>query len=322
MCFDTTGITTHSTPNHNTTGYYMSSSASGWYALPQQMYSGSWVTAYFYALDNTTGLVRTDFLPAAMASTLVSGQYWKFSTGDSSGNVPSWFKIPSGVTVYSRYSTSQWSTSDYYSTPSATGYATSGGPAQPIQSVMDAACAFVNLLRPADDMAGLVTYASGATTDSILTSNFSALEARLQTFSPCGATAEPDGMKAALDEIINSHRADAYGQRIMVLLTDGQANMTNGSNYTNSTQTYSFLGTSVTTQIPSQVGSAMATQTTRAINGNTRIYCVTFGTTSDTTVHQVIANKTGGAFYHSTDQTTLTDIFIDIFRRLPPVLTQ
>ena len=38
MCFDTTGITTHSAPNHNTTGYYMSSSASGWYALPQQMY--------------------------------------------------------------------------------------------------------------------------------------------------------------------------------------------------------------------------------------------------------------------------------------------
>ena len=325
MCFDTSGVTTHSMPNQNTIGYYMSSGASGWCALPQEMNSGGWTTAYFYALDNTTGLVRTDFLPPAMAATLVSGTYWTFSTGDSSGNNPSWFKIPSDVTVYSRYSTADWFCSSYYSDPSSScAYATAGGPAQPIQSVMDAACAFVNLLRPVDDEAGLATFASGATTNSILTTNFASLEAMLQSFSPCGATAEGDGMKAGLDELINSGRADAYGQRIMILLTDGEANMVNGTSYSNTTQTYSFLGTSVTTEIPSQVAAAMASQTTRAISGNVRIYCVTFGTASDTAVHQAIANKTGGAFYYSGDHSgsELTDIFVDIFRRLPPVLTQ
>ena len=60
MCFDTTGITTHASPNHNTTGYYMSTSTGGWYALPQTMNNGSSQTAYFYAKDNTTGLARTD----------------------------------------------------------------------------------------------------------------------------------------------------------------------------------------------------------------------------------------------------------------------
>jgi Mg-chelatase subunit ChlD len=168
----------------------------------------------------------------------------------------------------------------------------------------------------------LVTYASGATTNSILTSDFSSLEDRLQTFSPCGATAEPDGMQAALNEIISSGRANAYGQRIMILLTDGQANMTSGHSYTNSTATYSFLGTTVTTQIPSAVASAMATQTTRAVAGHVRIYCVTFGTSADTAVHQVIASKTGGAFYHTEDQTVLADIFTDIFNRLPAIITQ
>jgi hypothetical protein len=64
------------------------------------------------------------------------------------------------------------------------------------------------------------------------------------------------------------------------------------------------------------------TEAIRAASRRVRIYCVTFGKDSDTAVHQVIASKTGGAFYHATDQTALEDIFVDTFRRLPPVLTQ
>ncbi len=323
MCFDTSGMSTHSSPLSDGHGnYYMTSSPSGWYALPQQVYYSGWRTAYFYAVDDATGQVRTDFLPPAIASTLVSGQYWRFSTGDSSGNNPSWLKVPAGVTVYSRYSTSNWSASDYYGTPSSCDYATSSGPVEPIQSVMDAACSFVALLRDGDDNAGLVTYASGATTNSILTSDFSSLQDRLQTFSPCGGTAEPDGMDAGLDELIDSGRANAYGRRIMILLTDGQANMMNGYSYSTYTQTYNFLGTPVTTQIPSAVAGAMAAQVNRAIAGHVRIYCVTFGTGADTVLHRIIAEKTDGAFYHTEDTTALTDIFMDIFRRLPAIITQ
>ena len=58
------------------------------------------------------------------------------------------------------------------------------------------------------------------------------------------------------------------------------------------------MGKTRNEQIPSQVAAAMATQTTRAVAGNVRIYCVTFGATADTAVHQVIANQTGGAFYY------------------------
>ncbi len=59
---------------------------------------------------------------------------------------------------------------------------------------MDAACAFVDLLRQPDDQAGLVTFASKASLDQTLTNNFSVLKARLQSFAPSGGTAEPEGM--------------------------------------------------------------------------------------------------------------------------------
>ena len=129
-------------------------------------------------------------------------------------------------------------------------------------------------------------------------------------------------MADALDEIIDSGRANAVGHRIMILLTDGCANMVNGSSYDNNTRTYTFMGEQVTTQIHPTVGAAMATQTTRASNGSVRTYCVTFGADADAEVHRVIARKTNGAYYYSVDHENLTDMFVDIFRRLPPVITQ
>jgi len=324
MCFDTTGITLRTSPESDATGYYMSKSTSGWYALPQQMYySSSWRTAYFWGRDDATGAVRTDFLPDHIKSTLVSGQYWYYRTPDGTGNNPSWLKVPSNVTIYGRYSTSNWSCSNYYSVPGSCDYAISSSPVQPLQSVMDAACAFVGLLRPEDDRAGLVTYASGKCTDSTLTDDFASLETKLQTFSPCGATAEPEGMDSGLDELIDSGRAEGYGQRLMILLTDGNANILNGTNYANgTTRTFDFLGHSVTTKIHPTIAAAMATQVQRAKAGSVRIYCVTFGADCDTAIHSRISAETGGAYYYSADHEDLTAIFVDIFRRLPPLLTK
>lgn len=323
MCFDTNGVSEKHSPLEKDGEYYMEKSPSGWYALPQYMYfNKGWRTAYFYARDDETGEVRTDFLPDSIESTLVAGKYWRFRSPEG-GNRPSWLKAPGEVTIYSYYPTSSWYAYDYEGVPNACDYATATGPVQPLQSVMDAACAFVDLMRPEDDRAGLVTYASGASTESILTGDFAGLKETLTTFFPCGDTAEPDAMEEALDELIDSGRAEGFGQRVMVLLTDGNANTYHGySGYSSNTRTYELLGEQVTSDIDPDLAEIMAQQAERARQNDVRIYCVTFGDDVDTEVHRVIAQHTNAAYYYAENHEDLTDIFVDIFRRLPPIITR
>ncbi len=66
----------------------------------------------------------------------------------------------------------------------------------------------------------------------------------------------------------------------------------------------------------------MATQATRAEQNHVRMYTVSFGSDADTSLHQLMAQKTEGASYYAADHSHLTDIFVDIFRRLPPIITQ
>ena len=332
MCFDTPGVQLESTlAPQDAIGPYFLTSASGWYWFPNlaRRTSGStWYsqTAWFYARDNATGAVRTDFLPAHIRANLASGQYFNFRSADYPTQVASgWIKVPASVTVYGRWTSpwNYWLASTYYHVISSScGYARSTGPVQPLQATMDAACIFTDLMNPADDMAGLVTYASKAATDQILTRDFEALKVRLQSFAPCGATAEPDAMAAANAELLDSGRAEGFGQRIQILLTDGNANMLHEASYSDSTtRTYQFLGRTVTTNIHPTVAAAMEQEALRARNGGTRIYCVTFGSATDVEVHRQIALATNGAYYYAADHEDLSDIFVDIFRRLPSLLT-
>jgi len=334
MCFDTSGVTLHSwdITEQDEEGYYMNPSASGWcwfpeLALKRTGYGWRTKTAWFYARDNTTGEIRTDFLPDYIRSRLEANRYFNFRPRDHPDTVMSgWIKVPSGVTIYGRWGSPwhYWLASSYYHVISSQcGYAIASGPVEPIQSVMDAACAFVDLLRVDDDRVGLVTYADCAFTDSVLTSDFPNLKLKLQTFVPCGATAEPEAIKAALDELIDSGRAEGFGQRIVILLTDGYANQLNGYYYEDGRiRSYEFLGKTVTTKIHPTVASAMEQQTLRAKANGVRIYAVSFGTDVDTEVHRQIALVTDGAYYYSEDHEDLIDIFVDIFRRLPPLMTQ
>jgi hypothetical protein len=334
MCFDTTGVTRHDSliDGHDAEGYHMLSSSSGWYWMPERAYRKDaygnwyWQTAWMYAKDDATGEIRTDFLPAHIQARLQAGQYFNFRGVDYPDTITTgWVKVPAGVTVYDRFTDPwfYWWADDYYDVVSAEcGYATSSGPVQPLQSTMDAACAFVDLLKSQDDLAGLVTYAYKGVTESILTNDFYTLEAKLQSFAPHGSTAEPDGMKNALDELIDSGRANGFGKRIMILLTDGCANMSNGGSYDNNTRTYTFLGQTITSQIHPTVAAAMATQAQRAKAGGVLVYCVTFGAGADTALHSVLAAYTGADHYHAAEHESLPDVFVDIFRRLPPMITQ
>ncbi len=329
MCFDTEDIQERYQPawDDQERTYKMQKSPSGWYALPQTMEvrRGWWWSrrrAMFYALDDDTGRVRTDFLSDSIKDTLDQGKYWYFQNPEGDNN-PSWLKAPSDVTIYSRYQTSRWYADAYYDSPAYCDYAITDSPVQPVGSTRDAASAFLDLLRVDDDLASLVTYSSAATVDARLSSDFEAVKTALGGVSPVGATAEPEAMEAALDELLFSDRAEGFGQRIMLLMTDGNANQMNGVYYgSGGPYSYEFMGKTVTTGIHPDVGAAMEFQTRRAISNSVRIYTVSFGEGADREVHQEIAKATNGAYYYSEDHEELVPIFIDIFRRLPPVITQ
>jgi len=334
MCFDTDGVSCedYEIPEDGV-GYYMQASTSGWYWFPDRFYrptgAAGWMsrTAWFFARNDSTGQPVTAFLPEHIQSRMEGGHFFNFRPRDYPNTVMSgWLRVPAGTTIYGRYGQGwrYWEADDYYHViPNDCGYARSTGAVQPLQDSMDAACAFVDLLDSGDDRAGLVTFGWKDSPDQPLTSDFPALKDKLQSYSPCGATAEPDAMKAANDELIDSGQAQGYGHRLMILLTDGYANMLNEVSYDDSTtRTFEFLGKMVTTKIHPTVADAMAAQAVRGRNNGVRIYCVTFGSDVDRALPREIASYTNAAYYHAEDHADLSDIFVDIFYRLPPILTQ
>lgn len=339
MCFDTSGVTCEG--EYQGTGQpVLDSSASGWYYLPDYMYigsnNGSWQGRPWFRAQSG----RTDFLPEHIKDHLRDGEYFNFRPRDNPDSITSgWIKVPLDVTIeagpdpydynwdyiYSNYYLWNYLYADgyFHVIYNDTGYAHSTSPVQPLQDSMDAAEAFVDLMRPEDDRAGLVTYAYDATLNQQLTTDMETVKDKLQSYAPHGATAEPDAMEEALDELIDSGRAEGFGQRVMVLLTDGNANTYHGnSGYSSYTRTYELLGEQVTSDIDPDLAEIMAQQAERARQNDVRIYCVTFGDDVDTEVHRVIAQHTNAAYYYAENHEDLTDIFVDIFRRLPPIITR
>ncbi|MBS3762503.1 MAG: VWA domain-containing protein [Planctomycetes bacterium] len=328
MCFDSTHVHEKNSPLYDPVRneYYAQNSPSGWYAVPQYVYyAGNWRTGWLYGRDMNTNAILTssggglDWLPTGVQDTISSDRYFYFRSPEGSNN-PAWMHVPSNVRICSYYDSDEWYHYDYNNTPAQCDYAIADASVQPIQNTMDAACSFINLLDAADDRAGLVTYSSGATLDSQLTGDWPGLKTRIQRFTPCGSTAEPAGMASAVGELTSS-RAQEYGQRIMILLTDGVANVSSGHYYNEGNGRMDPMDASVSTPIDESVYDDMGYWAHQAKQNGIRIYCVTFGSSTDQEVHEQIAGHTGGAYYYSADAGNLTDIFEDIFRRLPPILT-
>jgi hypothetical protein len=332
MCVDTTGVQSEGyTPPLDAEGPYMVNSASTWYWFPylaMKKVGFGWQTktAWFYDRDTVTGNIRTDFLPQHIQDRLDANRYFNFRCVDYPNTITSgWIKVPATVRIYGRYGSPwhNWMSGIVLPIiPSSCGYARSTGVVQPIQSLMDASSAFVDLLNANDDRCALVTYAYKQNLEQTLTTDFGLVRVKLQSLVPAGWTAEPDAIDAANAELIDSGRAEGYGQRVMILFTDGFANVRHETLYDNNSHTFTFLGKSITTKIHPTVAAAMEAATTRAKDNKVRIYCVTFGADSDTALHPEIAKATNAAYYHAEDHDDLTEIFVDIFRRLPPLLTQ
>ncbi|MFO7956790.1 MAG: VWA domain-containing protein [Candidatus Brocadiia bacterium] len=322
MCFDTTGIDHRYSPNSDGS---MDSSPTNWYWFPSHIYKDGWRTAWMYAVNNDTGEIVTSFLPDHIKARLHSDTYFRYCSRDRPHNVQSgWLRVPDNITVYSAYGDDydNWYAQGY-GPISQCDYALAGQPVEPMASSQNAAAAFVDLLNPEQEQAGLVTYAWDGTLDQQLTNDLASLQERILIYDPRGATATPDGMDAANDEFINSGRAETYGQRTMILLTDGLANVAGGNSYGNPSSDISveFCGQTVQCRIYQEVVDAIEVQTLRAKNNGIRIYTVSFGNGADQDLMPLIAQETGGAYYYAANHDSLTDIFVDIFYNLPAILT-
>jgi len=323
MCFDTENILYRYSGNQDGS---FDHSPSGWYWLPSYIYKGGWQTAWFYAVNDDTGETVTDFLPPHVKDNMLYGTYFRYCEKDDPSYVESgWLYVPEGVTLYSAYGPgyTSWYAQSYGPIGSCD-YAMAGTSVEPLNSSQNAAIAFVDLLNAEREKAGLVSYATRATLDHILTSDWDSLKDSIRSYDPRGATATGDAMRLANDELIDSGRADAYGHRVMILLTDGMANCVNGHYYGNpdSPITVHFFGEDVQCRIYQAVVDEIQTQTRRAMTNGVRIYTVSFGEDADQALMPLIARKTGGAYYYAPEHENLVDIFVDIFYRLPPVLTR
>ncbi len=320
MCFDTSGIDHRYSPNSNGS---MSKSPTDWYWMPRSVYyDGYWRTAWFYALNDSTGTYTTSFLPQHIQDH-ASWPYFRYCERDQPGTVQSgWLKCPSNVTMYSYYDSSYWS-ADSYGPVGSCDYALATNPIQPMASSQNAAAAFVDLLNSDREQAGLVTYGWAAVLEHQLTTNWAALKESISNYDPRGATGTPAGMEIANDEFILSGRASGYGHRVMILLTDGLANTVGSSYYSNPSYptTVTFMGESVSCYIYQAVATAIEQQTLRARRNGVRIYTVSFGQGADQDLMPLIARATNGAYYYAADHEDLSDVFRDIFYNLPPILT-
>lgn len=323
MCYDTSNIAYRYQPNEDAS---MDKSPSQWYWMPKEIYKDGWQVAWMYARNDSTGETVTDFLPDHIKSRLSGGVYFRYCSKDRPDVVQSgWLKVPSYVTVYSAYGADypDW-TAESYGPIGSCDYAMANDAVEPITSSQNAAMAFVDLLQMDRDQAGLVSYAWYGTLDHDLTDDWASLKQSIAAYDSRGATATPDAMEAANDEFIESGRAVGYGQRVMILLTDGMANTLNGHNYGNpsSRATVEFFDEDVSCYIYQTVVDAIEAQTRRALANGIRIYTVSFGEDADQDLMPLIARETGGTYYYAADHENLTDIFLDIFHHLPAILTR
>jgi len=325
MCFDTYDITYRHSPNSDGS---MDKSPRGWYWMPYQIrryVSGKWRwrTAWFYAKNDDTGQIVTEFLPDHIKARLEEGKYFRYLDRDDPNRVQSgWLYAPSNVTIYSRWGSQylQWRTNSYYQIESSD-YAMANTGVEPINSSQNAATAFVDLLDPERAHAGLVSYGYGADLDQHLTDQFETLKAKIASYDPRGATATADGLRIAVDELLDPSRTTNFGQKIIVLLTDGNANYYNGRYYGNPSSTVNFFGHTVHCYIHPTVASALEYQTRRARDNGIRVYTISFGSAADLALMPLIASESSGAFYYADEAGDLTDVFVDIFYNLPSILT-
>lgn len=207
--------------------------------------------------------------------------------------------IPAGKTVFHRGSYyyapgensttyQQWAWEDYFKLGPA--------PTSPWQDLVSAVDAFLTVLEgtPQDEQVSIASYASEATLDCLLETDYLVVRQTVDSLEPVGATAIGEGMQSGIQALLDA-AARPHAAKTMVVMTDGHHN--DGID-------------------PVTVASEFMSQY------NLIIHTVTFGSDTNQQLMQDVATIGGGKHYHAADGQQLLEVFEEIANNLPTILTQ
>lgn len=176
---------------------------------------------------------------------------------------------------------------------------------QPVTSLKDAVDLFVTFLEDSDggDTLGLSIYTHTSTTGAILEHGLSTNLEQVRTTTRqrqaghyVGGTNISAGMSVARSEF--AAHARARSEKLMVVMTDGQANLPGSS---------------------TQARNAVLTEATNAKNAGIKIVTVTVGIDADTDLMQQVADITGGECFIVPGDQSVAGVqaqLLEVFRRI------
>ena len=161
----------------------------------------------------------------------------------------------------------------------------------------DAVDAFLNVLDTTDqeELVSLTTFASSASKEYDLQTEYSAIRNFVSNLNPDGSTAIGQGLQTGLPPIINGMGARPFAAKTIVVLTDGQNNVD---------------------PTPQSAAASIVA------GNNVTIHTVTFTSGADQEAMQSVARQGNGKHYHANDGQQLIEIFEEIANNLPTILTE
>ena len=156
---------------------------------------------------------------------------------------------------------------------------------------------FLNLTS-LNEQISLATFASTSSEDVVLTTNTNNIETRLNDITnnfAGGGTAIGDGIASGINRVIDSSRSRTLAKKTMIVMTDGIQNT--GSD---------------------PVPQALRANQTYGIV----VHVISFSNDADQVEAQAIATAGGGLHYHAASGAALVDVFEELARTLPTMLTR
>jgi Ca-activated chloride channel family protein len=154
-----------------------------------------------------------------------------------------------------------------------------------------AATGLVDELGPSANV-GLVSYADDDTLDQELTANHADVNAEINALTSGGSTNIEGGVLTAQDELETGTNARSGADKIMVVMSDGQANVDDDQS-------------SDSNDDPTEEANAAKT-------AGTEIFTVGFGSLDTTTLEAMASDPANAHFFPATDAQALIDAFANI----------